>query len=241
MRSSPRLVAPASTVARIVARFECTRLERRSVNASRKPVREFTSHRRSVIRMRGMSASIARSRRSPAGGVTASCGVMRRRAFSRRTPSSRPRASFVPTAPRRSCSRLASIGEPDRGVGLDPAFGEHMPGFVRRRQIGVEAAIVATAFDPHVAGAKPVAQRRDHGGLVGTPGALPVGRDHRSPLPARERHRHNVRQIASAGPVQLTEQFHCRVQAPARGGSVKLEGLQERGGEPSKLHVSSCG
>ena len=47
-------------------------------------MRTFTSQSRSVIRVRGMSTSIARSRRSPAGGVTASCGVMRSRPFSRR-------------------------------------------------------------------------------------------------------------------------------------------------------------
>ena len=43
--------------------------------------------------------------------AASSYGVMRRRAFSRRTPSSRPRASFAPTSSRRSCSlsrRLAS-------------------------------------------------------------------------------------------------------------------------------------
>ena len=57
-------------------------------------------------------------------------------------------------------------------------------------------------------------------GSVGAPSALPVARDHRSPLPARKRHRHDIRQLASAGPVQLSEEFHCRLQAPAHDGSI---------------------
>ena len=100
---------------------------------------------------------------------------------------------------------FASMGEPDRGVGLEPAFGEHLPGFVHRRQTGVEAAIVPAAFDPYVAGAKPVAQRRDHGGLAGAPGALPLARDHRSPLPVRERHRYDVRQGTGHSALQIAE------------------------------------
>ena len=134
---------------------------------------------------------------------------------------------------------VAPVREPGPAVGLQAAFGEHRLGFVRRRKVGVEAAVVPAAFDPYIAGAKAVAQCRYHGRLVGAPVGFAVLQDHRAPLPIRKRHRHDVRELASAGAVELAQQQHRRLQALARGGGVELEGFQKRGRKPAQLCVTA--
>ena len=65
-----------------------------------------------------------------------------------------------------------------------------------------------------------------------------VVQDRRSPVLARKRHRHDVRQFALARAVELFEEGHGAVQALAGGGSVELEGLQECRRVPAKLHIA---
>ena len=145
MRSSPRLVAPASTAARIAARLECIRPKRRSVNASRKPVREFTSPQKvgdPDARHEHIDRAVeafARGRRHRIVRRDAQTGVLEAHAIEP-TACQQLRSHFAQAL----VQPFASIGEPDPGVGLAPAFGEHLLGFVRRRQIGVEAAIIPT-------------------------------------------------------------------------------------------------
>ena len=146
-----------------------------------------------------MRASIARSRRSPAGVVRrdAQTPVLESHSFE---PTARQLRAYLGQP---SVQPVAPFGEPDIAVGLQTAVGENTLGFVRRRKVGVEAPVVPAAFNPDVAGAQTVAQRRDHGRLVGTPVRLAVLHHDGSPLSARERHRHDVRQLALAGPVEF--------------------------------------
>ena len=133
---------------------------------------------------------------------------------------------------------LAPAFEPGRCVGLQRAVAEDALRFVRGHKVGVESTVVPAAFHPDVAGAKSVTQRGDHSRLVGAPLGCSVVQDRRSPVLARKRHRHDVRQFALARAVELFEEGHGAVQALAGGGSVELEGLQECRRVPAKLHVA---
>ena len=87
---------------------------------------------------------------------------------------------------------LAPALEPGRSVRLQSGVAEDALRFVHGHKVGVESAVVPAAFDPDVAGAKPVTQRGDHSRFVGAPLGCSVVHDDRSPVLARKRHRHDV-------------------------------------------------
>ncbi len=136
--------------------------------------------------------------------------------------------------------RLAAACQPRWSIGRESAVGKHLPRLVQGWQVGVEAAVIAAAFHPHVAGAKPVAQGGDDCRLVDAPLRPPVFQDHGLPVLAGKGHRHDVGQVALAGAVVFLQEFQRCLQVLPGLRHLEVKSFQERRRKAPQLGVASC-
>ena len=104
---------------------------------------------------------------------------------------------------------------------------------VLRQQVAVEATVAGRAFDPNVARAQLVAQRRQDGRLVKAPVRPALLHHQASPLLA-ERHGRARRHVALAGPVEVRQQLERGQHGVTGAGGPELQRLDQGGGELAK-------
>ena len=202
MRPRPRLVASARIAASsALSSSQCSPV-RRLVKADAKPVARFTSCSNSVMRTRGIIASIPSAKARASGVVVALTGVTCRRPSRNSTPSSSPRCSRRAKRFSRRSSSWPSVGEPLIRCGRQTELCRGGRDRGCRQQVAVEAAIVGRALDPDVTRAQLVAQGGQNRRLIETPVRLP-GFHHQPPPLLAERHGRVRRDFALAGLVAV--------------------------------------